>query len=78
MINATATTTEIPRAFSGLGNFFLLNFNNRFQFQIIPLLLKEKVYTPRATISPLVTSKTEMHIIKKLMIIQFRTSFILF
>jgi hypothetical protein len=47
-------TTESPRAFSGLGSFFLLNLIN-FQYQTKPLLLKnEKVYTPAsATISPL-------------------------
>jgi hypothetical protein len=44
MINATAITTEIPRAFSGLGNFFLLNFNSRFRFQQSHYL-KGKVYT---------------------------------
>jgi hypothetical protein len=50
MINATAITTEIPRAFSGLGNFFLLNFNSRFRFQTIPLP-KGKVYTQQVMIS---------------------------
>ena len=72
MIKATAITTEIPRAFSGLGSFFLLNFNKRFPTPNSPITAKnEKVYTPAsATISPLVTNKTEMHKTKKLMIMR--------
>jgi hypothetical protein len=65
MINATAITTEIPRAFSGLGNFFFLN-NSRFRFQTIPLP-KGKVYTPSDDI-PFVTNNTEIQRIKLMII----------
>ena len=42
IINDTATTTEIPRALSGLGSFFLLNFNNKFQIPNNPITARKE------------------------------------